>query len=217
MAMKPLIAEIAPRKASAWEATLARMDFPNHILLSESCNQCGGDLYALFNEMEEKDGHLFSVLQTRKNGVLARERNVISATDSDADRRIAEFVEDALESIPNFGQVLMNVLDAISKGFSIQEILWTIRADHKVGIESIKHRYSGRFVFDSDGRPRLASMPGLARFQSSLAGSLAGRSNLIGPPLPERKFILFAFGAQNGNPYGKGLLARAFWYYWFKK
>jgi phage gp29-like protein len=35
--------------------------------------------------------------------------------------------------------------------------------------------------------------------------------------LPPEKFIVFAFDARHGNPYGNGLCQKAYWYYWFKK
>ena len=42
------------------------------------------DPYQLFEEMEDKDAHLFSLLQTRKLGVLARARTLKAADDTPA-------------------------------------------------------------------------------------------------------------------------------------
>ncbi len=218
MATKPILAELASRRGAdslLWQRRFSQIDFPAHILLSEGFAESGGDLYALYNEMEDKDGHLFSVLQTRKNGVLARERNLVPASENDADLRIADAVGKVLNSIPNFGQTLLNILDAIGKGFSVQEIIWRFAEDGSLRVAEIKSRFPGRFSFDADGRLRLMHLPGAQRL--SALSQTAGGFLVNGTPLPDRKFIVFTFGGQNSNPYGKGLLGRAYWYYWFKK
>ncbi|MCX7013580.1 MAG: DUF935 family protein, partial [Candidatus Sumerlaeota bacterium] len=217
MTLKPMLAEAAPRGRSTFDRQLADVDFPTHILLSEGAARRGGDLFALYNEMEEKDGHLFSVLQTRKTGVLARERKLLPASETDADRRVADFVDDILDCIPQFPQALFNILDALGKGFSVQEIVWTYRDDGRVGVAGLKSRWPGRFCFDRDERLRLLDSPTSAQWLAALGGFDSGRLEAASRPLPERKFLVFTFGGQYGNSYGKGLCARAYWYYWFKK
>ena len=51
----------------------------------------------LFQEMEEKDCHLASVLGTRKGAVLSLPWSVQAASDDTADVKAAELVEEAIE------------------------------------------------------------------------------------------------------------------------
>ena len=48
----------------------------------------------LFEEMEEKDPHLFSQLQTRKNAVTGLDFEVIPFGDEPLDKEIADFIEE---------------------------------------------------------------------------------------------------------------------------
>ncbi|OPZ15468.1 MAG: hypothetical protein BWZ10_01749 [candidate division BRC1 bacterium ADurb.BinA364] len=122
-----------------------------------------------------------------------------------------------LEAIPRFGQVLGAILDAVGKGLSVQEILWTARPGGGIGVAEIKSRYPGRFAFDGQGRLWLLEAPALAGPWSGQFDPSDPACPLRARRMPQRKFIVHAFGAENANPYGKGLLARAYWYYWFKK
>ena len=50
----------------------------------------------LFEEMEEKDPHLFSQLQTRKNAVTGLDFEIIPFGDDPRDKEIADFIEEQL-------------------------------------------------------------------------------------------------------------------------
>ena len=78
----------------------------------------------LFEEMEEKDPHLFSQLQTRKNAVTGLDFEVIPFGDEPLDKEIADFIEEQLNGIESFEDVENDLLDAIGKGFAVSEILW---------------------------------------------------------------------------------------------
>lgn len=77
----------------------------------------------LFAEMEEKDTHLASVLQTRRSAVVGLPRRVLPYSDDPSDQEAAELVEDVLEQI-DLDDVLQGLMDAVGKGFSVSEILW---------------------------------------------------------------------------------------------
>lgn len=78
----------------------------------------------LFEEMEEKDPHLFSQLQARKNAVTGLDFEVIPFGDEPLDKEIADFIEEQLNGIESFEDVENDLLDAIGKGFAVSEILW---------------------------------------------------------------------------------------------
>lgn len=209
--------EIAGPTHWAWPGYLTPAPTAYHILYSGALSSPGiRNLYDLYQEMEDKDGHLYSVLQTRKNGVLSRERKVVAASDSPRDREVAEFVAGALERIPQFDQALRDVLDALGKGFSVAEIIWAVEGN-RVGVASLKSRFQGRFVFDLEGRLCLLDEsvgPTLLSGSMPLLATANGRGV---SRLPVEKFIIFTFDARHGNPYGNGLCQKAYWYYWFKK
>ena len=78
----------------------------------------------LFEDIEEKDPHLFSQLQTRKNAVTGLDFEIIPFGDEPRDKEIADFIAEQLESIESFEEVETDLLDAIGKGFAVSEILW---------------------------------------------------------------------------------------------
>lgn len=210
MALEPVLKEFAPRPGfgrsmAVWSGYGAGDDSPASFLRAAGAPYRGrAGLYQLFNEMEDKDGHLFSVLQTRKNGVLSRPRSVAPATQDAQGREVARFVEEALAAIPDFDGALLRLLDALGKGLAVAEVMWK-RRDGRLVIDAIRSRAQGRFVFGDDGRLALDDSPG------ALVGM--GESS----PVPPRKFLSLVFGARNECPYGQGLCEKAYWYYWFKK
>ena len=65
----------------------------------------------LFEEMEEKDPHLFSQLQTRKNAVTGLDYEIIPFdSDDPRDKEIAEFVEAQLGGIEGFEDIMLDLL-----------------------------------------------------------------------------------------------------------
>ncbi len=225
--MKPVLREVA-RPDPLGLQYFSYYDTPAQLLRSEGASsRYFRDVYDLFQDMEDKDAHLFAVLQTRKNGVLSRPRKIVAASDDARDQKIADFVKGALEAIDDFDGALLALLDAVGKGFSVVEVLWRVDGA-SVGIDALKPRPQGRFRFDADGRLRILPPYGStiarrdegsdATSQSSIqypASSL--HQSLYGLPVPPRKFLCFTFGVTPESPYGRGLLTKAYWYYWFKK
>ena len=224
-AIRPVFRELTGRRTgSGWLRYFDDSELPGHILRSEGFTGSGArGLFELYEEMEQKDGHLFAVLQTRKNGVLSRPRKVVAASENERDREIARFVDNALKEIKGFDQSLLDILDALGKGLSVQEIMWRARGGRIVP-DKLKSRAPGRFVFDEEGRPRLSSWDSLATLapgEDATSGNGSGRTVFSriptgGRALPERKFVIFIFGGLYESPFGRGLCGRAYWFYWFK-
>ena len=154
----------------------------------------------LFEEMEEKDPHLFSQLQTRKNAVTGLDYEIIPFdSDDPRDKEIAEFVEEQINGIEGLEDVMLDLLDAIGKGFAVSEIMWTYDGAHVV-VDTIKSRHQKRFFWDSlddSFKVRTAEEP---------AGVL----------LPVNKFILHKYKARSGHPSRAGVLRVCAWMYLFK-
>ena len=70
----------------------------------------------LFEEMEEKDPHLFSQMQTRKLAVTGLEWEVQPSTKEPEDQAISEFVSEQLTALEGFDAAMFDMLDAIGNG-----------------------------------------------------------------------------------------------------
>ena len=176
--------------------------------------------YPLYRDLEEKDGQISSALETRKDGVLRRERKVVAASSSAEDQRHAEFAREVLSAIAGFENILCEMLDAAAYGLAVSEILWE-QQGREVVIRDIKPRPQELFAFGEFGLPqtgplrfangsRVTSLPARAR----RGGATAGHESLI---LPEHKFLTYSFRPRHGNRRGRPLLRRVFWPSWFKR
>jgi phage gp29-like protein len=193
-------------------------------------------VYALYHEMEQKDAHLFSVLQTRRNALLACAWKVVPAAASTADTRAAATVEQVLRAIPNLQAVLYHLLDAQAKGYALAEIVWASNArTGAVWIESIVPRQQCNFAFDAEGELYLLEALGGTGSSDRGSGSASPGADGIDPKkllprpgelqimtqsarrMPARKFLRLSFQGTTCSPYGSGLCEKAYWYYWFKR
>ena len=154
----------------------------------------------LFEEMEEKDPHLFSQLQTRKNAVTGLDYEIIPFDPDDPrDKEIAEFVESQIGGIENVEDVMLDLLDAIGKGFAVSEIMWGYD-DGYVVVRDIRSRHQKRFFWDSTDdsfKVRTKDAP-------------------EGIAIPSNKFIYHRYKARSGHPARGGVLRVCAWMYLFK-
>ena len=164
-------------------------------------SQAAGKGIDLFEEVEEKDPNVFSDLQTRKLGVIGLDWEIVAASQDTGDVAAAAFAAEVLKGVPGFSEDLYQLLDAVGKGFAVNEILWSARPDGRIGIAEIKSRHQRRFTFDVDNNLRL----------------LSDANTIEGTQVPPRKFLVHTFQSAHENPYGRGILSRVYWYYWFKK
>ncbi len=163
--------------------------------------------YPLYRDLEEKDGQISSALETRKDGVLRRERKIVAASSSAADQRRAQFAREVFAAIPNFENLLCELLDAAGYGFTLAEILWE-QEGSTVFIRDLKPRPQELFSFGDPGRPQTGAL----RFSNR--SLVAGRQSLA---LPDHKFLVYSFHPRHGNRRGRPLLRRVFWASWFKR
>jgi phage gp29-like protein len=169
--------------------------------------------FPLYRDLEEKDGQISSALETRKDGVLRRERKVVAVSSSSQDQRHAAFAREVLAAIPNFENILCELLDAIGYGVAIAEILWE-QAGARVFIRDIKPRPQELFSFGGPGQPQTGSL----RFaQGAARRSLPAQVGLGEGGLPEHKFLVYSFRPRHGNRRGRPMLRRVFWPSWFKR
>ena len=86
-----------------------------------------GDLRAqfdLFEDMEEKDGHIASEMGKRRRALILDWEITAPDNASAQEKRNAEQLGELVQSIPDFEDVIFDATDAIGKGFACLEMEW---------------------------------------------------------------------------------------------
>lgn len=155
----------------------------------------------LAEEMEEKDLHYLGLLSTRKRQVSQLPITIEAAGDSSEEEGDAQLARDWLRR-PTLQLELFDILDAIGKGFSATEIIWTLGDQWLPG--QLKWRFPQFFEYDQVTGERLL-----------LKGGESGTSGLP-QPLRPYKYIIHQAQAKSGLPIRGGLARVAAWGYLFK-
>lgn len=153
----------------------------------------------LFEDMEEKDTHLFSQLQTRKLAVTGLDWEVQPYSESELDKEIATFVEQELNGLERLNDIFMDMLDAVGKGISILEIDWDVRDGFNV-IRDIEWVHPKKLVWDS--------------MTDEL--KICTRDFPAGVGFPRNKFVIHKYKAKSGHDSRAGILRVISWMYLFK-
>ncbi|MDE6234113.1 MAG: DUF935 domain-containing protein, partial [Lachnospiraceae bacterium] len=154
----------------------------------------------LFEEMEEKDPHLFSQLQTRKLAVAGLDWEIRSFSEDELDKQVADFVEEQLKSIENLDYIFIDMLDAIGKGVSVMEIEWDIDISGANIIKNIEYVHPKKLVWNC----------------LTDEMEICTREFPSGVRLPENKFVVHKYKAKSGHASRNGILRVVSWMYLFK-
>jgi phage gp29-like protein len=153
----------------------------------------------LFEEMEEKDAHLAATLQTRKMAVLGKDYEVMPYAQTPEDERIAAAVGDLIYGIPNLEEALLDLLDAIGKGFALTEIIWEVAGD-LARVSGLRWIPQKKVVYGEDFKPRL----------------LTAGKGWQGEEPPAWKVIYHRYKARSGTAPRGGVLRVVAWMYLLK-
>ena len=157
----------------------------------------------LFEEMEEKDLHLAGVLQSRKLAVTGLDWEILPASDDSEDKRIAAAAKEMTEYIENLDEVLLDILDAVGKGFSVGEVMWEV-SEGQVWAKTIEWVHQRRFTFNSPNA--LLKYPKL----------ITDDAPVWGEDLPPNKFMFHRHKARSGATPRGGILRPCAYMYLFK-
>jgi len=108
----------------------------------------------LFEEMEEKDAHLASLLATRKLAVLSLDYEILPYARTPEDEQVAEEVGRLVYDIPNLEEAFLDLLDAIGKGFALVEIMWSV-SEGWARVQELRWIPQKKVTFGDDLKPRL--------------------------------------------------------------
>lgn len=154
----------------------------------------------LFEEMEEKDPHLFSQFQTRKLAVTGLNWEVQPFSDEERDKAVADFVNEQLSMIENLDDVFLDLLDAIGKGISVMEIEWGVSHKGENVIENIEYVHPKKLTWDAMTDEML----------------ICTREYPAGIRMPKNKFVVHRYKARSGHTSRAGVLRVVSWMYLFK-
>ena len=165
-----------------------------------------GDLTAqheLFADMEEKDGHLFSVMDQRRSAVKRLDWDIVAPENASAAEKFdAEFVKEVIKGMEDFDDVLFDMTDAVGHGFAALEMQWG-RIDGVQMPIKMEHRPQGWF--------KLALNPEISRNELRLRDNTAD-----GEALWPFGWILHQHRARSGYISRSGLYRVMAWPFLFK-
>lgn len=192
-----LSAEIASRSA-AWDFSglIGLLPDPDPILSKR------GDGAEILEGLTA-DGHVLSVLQTRKIGTLKREYKWEAGKEGDkstaASNKLCKRFCFDLEGI-GMRDLISALLDAPYYGMTPVELMWTVNKGevHLRDLRALPNRWFG---FDDNNSPRFISLA----------------EPIDGEEIPWGKVVLTRHFPTYDNPYGLRLLSRCFWPVAFKK
>lgn len=153
----------------------------------------------LFEEMEEKDAHLASQFQTRKLAVQGLSWEVIPASEEAADKKIAEFCAEVLNGLSDFDDNILDMLDALPKGYSVMEIMWDVSSGRAI-IRDLAWIHPKKITFWDSTTPRV----------------LTDEDPVRGIDPPGHKIVYHRYKARSGYDTRAGILRVCAWMYLFK-
>jgi phage gp29-like protein len=154
-----------------------------------------GQAMALYEQMEEKDAHLYCVATTRRLAVTGLRWQVISAADvrDGVDRaaadEAADYAREVLGKIEGFDTALQHLSLALGRNIAVAENVWEPRGRELRLVDVVPVPFE-RLTFSAAGEARV----------------LTKQEPVDGIALPPDKFVLYAPQAVSGHPMRGGLL-----------
>ena len=169
-----------------------------------------GDLVAqfeLFEDMEEKDGHIAAEMGKRRRACVL-DWNVVPPEGADAaEKKAAEQLGELLTEIPDFEDMVFDLTDAIGKGYACLELEWH-RVEGWWVPKTITHRPQSWFTLNRGYRQELRLRT------NTVSASEAGP--VQGDPLTPFGWITHVHKAKSGYLERSALFRQLVWTYLFK-
>lgn len=194
--------EVANRLRDPFETLWMGVLRTNDPLLLER-GDGGSAAVALYRDLK-RDGKVFSGLQKRVLALISRPWQVEPVQEGEPGQRDAAVVADMLKQC-SFDKLCGELMEALLTGFSVAEIIWTVR-DNRIVPARVVKRAQRRFVYQQNDEHQPPELRLLTR-----------EAMLAGEALPDRKFIVHRVNPEDDNPYGTGLGLQLYWPVFFKR
>ncbi len=129
-------------------------------ILREADEGSPAAMFSLYEEMEEKDAHLYAVAQTRRLSLTGLPWQIVSAnnmTDEKSQKladQTADYCRHWLQRSDNFDNTVQHLSLAVGRNIAISEIIWDVEGGGLRPVDFIPVDFS-RIVFDEFDQPRL--------------------------------------------------------------
>lgn len=179
--------------------TLVGSPFVELLTTEDSILLSRGRDYRLYRETL-RDDQCASTFHDRRMAVLAKEWEVLPASDNPLDVAAADFIREELERL-EWDRITDGMLYARWYGHAVAECLYMLDGN-LVRLADIRVRDRARFAYANDGGPPY----------------LLNSATLRWERMPERKFWTISTGADHDDaPYGLGLAHYCYWPVFFKR
>ena len=167
------------------------------------------DQLDLADDMEERDGHIYAQLSTRKGSVSALEWDVTEREGANAaEKKLTAELREWLRALPDFEDLLHGMMDGVLKGFANHELVW--RPEDGVLLPQITFRPQRWFTLDGQ-RQNL-----LLRSQSEQQPAVGALPSVMGEPLQPLSWIVHTPRSRSGYLARASLCRVLAWPYLFK-
>lgn len=117
-----------------------------------------GDLLSqcdLFEDMEERDGHILAEMGKRKRALLTLDWDIVPPRNATAaEKDAAAYARELLQDMPDMEDLILDVADAIGKAYACIELAWR-REGREWLIDKAEHRPQRWFRLDRETRTQL--------------------------------------------------------------
>lgn len=153
----------------------------------------------LFEEMEEKDAHLFSQFQTRKLAVQGLEYEITPDGTEALAQKTADFCIEMLWALTDWDDYVLDFLDALPKGYSMHELRWSVSGSEN-RVTGLRWIHPKKITFWNSLTPRI----------------LTEEESVRGIDPPPFKFAYHRAKARSGYDTRAGIMRVCAWMYLFK-
>jgi phage gp29-like protein len=157
----------------------------------------------LFDQVEEKDGHLVGEKGKRVNVILDVEFKTSPVSDDSQDVKVAEFVQEYFDNLTDFEDILVSLQDAVGKGYSCLEIDWDVSEGQAL---------PGKFEYIEQKRFLFTDATGILLRNPLLLTD----DDPMGIDIPAWKTLFHRYGGKSGHPTKSGIYRVCAWMYLFK-
>lgn len=157
----------------------------------------------LFDQLEEKDGHLLCEREKRVNGILNLDFEIEPAGDDPRDVKVAEFVQSFFDNLADWDDDKVAMQDAVGKGFACIEQFWDVSEGQALPL---------KFDTIPQKRFRFTDKSGILRRYPLLLSD----EHTMGEEIPAWRVVMHQYGGKTGNPVRAKIYRVASWMVLFK-